>query len=206
MKLQKTTWILLIAAICLGGVVYFYEIQSKPQREEIQSKKNKIFAFQEEDIQKLTIEMQDKTLQFERTGNVNQPWQMKQPEDTIANDAVVSFLVNLLVGENSDRSFNIPIEQKKDYGLDKPLGTIQIQLKDNSSHQLIIGKPDFQEQFLYAQIDPPSPLEKEITINLVSQDFQSALLRQPDEWQQTKPTPEVEGNPPESKVKFEESP
>lgn len=184
MKFKKSTWILVSIALLMGGFVYFYETYSKPQQEAIQAKKQQIFDFQEEDIQALTIKKGKETLQFERINNANSSWRMKQPEDTLANDATVSFLISLLVEGKSDRNFTVSSNQVKDYSFDQPFATINIQLKNQSSHQLILGKSDFQDQSIYAQIDPPSQLPKEITVYLVDKSFQYALERDIAEWKQ----------------------
>ena len=183
MKLQKTTWILATIAILLGGFVYVYEIQGKPQIEEIQNNQHKIFDFQSDDIKTLTIKTKQQTLKFERTKDLNKIWQMKQPKDTPANDAVVSFLINLLVYGQSDRILTIPVEQRQDYGLDTPSATIDIELKNQQKHQLILGNPDFKNEFIYAQIDP-LPQVKGVKVSLISKDFLNAVERKLEEWEQ----------------------
>ncbi|MGK7876226.1 MAG: DUF4340 domain-containing protein [Xenococcaceae cyanobacterium] len=199
MKLQRTTWILLVLALILGGFVYFYEIQGAPKREAIQAKQKQIFDFEKEEIKEITIEKKEETLEFERTGDENKLWQMKQPEDVPASDAAVSFLLNLLVEGKSDRSFTIPSEQSKEYGFDKPFATVEIQLENQETHKLILGKPDFKDQFLYAQADPPSQTEQELTIILVPKDFQYAVERELEEWKQKEETPEESDSETEEK-------
>lgn len=184
MKLQKTTWVLVTIAVLLGGVVYFNEIQRQYQSEDAQSNKPKIFDFQEEDIQILTIETNKETLKFERTGTENRPWQMKQPEDVPANDASIAFLLNLLVKGKSDRAIPISSEQIKEYGLDKPSAKIDIQLKNGKKHQLILGNTDFEGQSLYAQVDPCDRSDQELKVILVSKDYQFAIDRDLTEWKQ----------------------
>lgn len=66
MKLQRTTVIVLALAAALGGFVFFYEVQSKPYREEAQSKAKQIFQFKETDVQALTLRTATATLAFER--------------------------------------------------------------------------------------------------------------------------------------------
>lgn len=182
MKLQKTTWSLVAAAILLGGFVYFYEIRGNSQREETLEEQDKIFSFQADEIQLLTVKTKRQTLQFERTKEPNKVWQIKQPEDIPANDVVVSFLINLIVYGKSDRVFTIPLEQRRDYGLDKPAAIIEIQLKNQQTHQLVLGNLDFKGEFIYAQIDPPAPTDKEIKVSLVSQDFLPAVNKQLEAW------------------------
>ncbi|MEA5509646.1 DUF4340 domain-containing protein [Crocosphaera sp. UHCC 0190] len=187
MKLQKTTWGFLITAIFLAGIVYFYESQINPKQEEIKSQTKKIFDFQEKDIKLLTIETQSQILKFEKTEDNKQPWKMTKPKDKIANDAVVSFLTNLLVSSDIDRTFTIDKNQKAEYGLDQPLATIKVVLDNNKSHQIIIGNPDFQGELLYAQIDFNTQPEGKITIGLVPKSFQYALERTPEEWMLSEP-------------------
>ena len=196
MKLQRTTWILVALALVLGGSIYFYEIQVKPKQEAIQAKQKRIFDFEEKEIKRLTIEKEEQVLEFERTGDENNPWQMKQPEDVPASDASVSFLLDLLVEGKSDHSFTIPPNQSKEYGFDRPLATVKVQLENQETHKLILGKTDFNGQFLYAQADPLSATEQELEIMLVPKNFQYAVEREFEEWKQTEedsePTSEQE--------------
>ncbi|GBF79349.1 DUF4340 domain-containing protein [Aphanothece sacrum] len=190
MKLQKTTLGLFITAILFGGGVYIHEIQNESKQEETQSQEKKVFDFEEKDIKILTIETQGKTLKFEKTQNSQKPWQMKEPEDKVGNDAIISFLTNLLASEKIKRSFKVPTNQKKDYGLEKPLGIIKVELNDKTQHQLILGSPDFQGELIYAQVDPETQSQEQITISLVPKNFQYALERKPEEWLQLEPKPE----------------
>ncbi len=183
------TWILVAIAVLLGGFVYFREMQSKPPQEEVQVQQKPLFSFKEEDIKGLTLETPGKTLKFERTNDKNLPWRMKQPEDVPANDASVSFLLNLLIEGKSDRNVTITPEELKEYGLNKPLATIMIQLANQENHQIVLGKSDFKDEFIYAQIDPPSQGAKELTITLVPKEFQYAVERELVEWKQAAEKP-----------------
>ena len=109
---------------------------------------------------------------------------MKQPENQIANAATVSFLVDLLVSGKSEKTFTVPIEQKKEYGLDVPQATITVNLKNQQTHQIILGKTDFEDKFLYAQVDPTN--HQKLQVSLVDKSFQYALDRDLSEWKQEK--------------------
>ncbi|MDJ0713978.1 MAG: DUF4340 domain-containing protein [Prochloraceae cyanobacterium] len=197
MKLQRTTWFLLGLALFLGGFVYVYEIQGKPQREAIEAKQKQIFTFPEKEIKELTIERAEQTLKFERTQDDRKPWLMKQPEEVSVNDGVISFLLNLLAKEQSDRSFTVSSDRVSQYGLDKPLATITILLENGKKHQLILGKPDFQDKFIYALTEPQTNNKQKLEVILVSKNFQYAIEREIEEWKQkeenTQPS-NIEGN------------
>lgn len=184
MKLRKTTWILLGLVILLGGWVYVYTSQDHQTQETLTQNQRKLFNFNREDIQRLLITTPNTTLEFTTTNNQITPWQMKQPENTIANSATVSFLLDLLVGGKSEKTFTVPIKQKKEFGLELPQATITIDLKNQQTHQLILGKTDFEDQFLYAQVDPKNT--QQLQVSLVDKSFQYALDRDLSEWKQEK--------------------
>lgn len=190
MKLKKSTWILVIVALLLGGGVVFYEAQIAPQREETQNKNKQIFSFTEAEIDGFTINKDGKVLKIKRNQGQTNPWQMKQPEDVPASDAVVSFLVDLLVEGKSDRSVNISRQELEEYGLEKPLATIEIQLTSDTSHKLMLGKADFSEKFVYALADPSERSEQELEIQLIPIGFKHAVERETKEWKQEQPEEE----------------
>lgn len=183
MKLQRTTLFLLFTAIVLGGVVYFAETQEAKQREVAKITKQPIFGFKEDQIQALTIYQDEETLEFERATGKDTGWRLKTPKDVPASNAAVAFLLNLLVEGKSDRSFLIKPAQLPEYGLDKPLAVISIKLKNQQSHQLILGKPDFNRSSLYAQVDPSVQLPNSWNVFLVPIDFEYAVNRPLSEWQ-----------------------
>ena len=181
MKFPKTTLILILLALGLGGFVYFHEIKGKNQQAEIKIQNQKIFAFTADDVQSLTIKIKETTLQLERRNTSEKPqWEIKSPISALANDAIVSYLMDLLVKGKSERTVLISSAELSEFGLDKPVATIDIKLKNQQNHQLILGKGDFNNQFLYAQADS----NKNMNLLLVSKDFVNAVNRDISEWKQ----------------------
>jgi hypothetical protein len=190
MKLQRTTLILLASAVLLGGFVYFYEVQGAPKREAVKTIKQPIFSFKEDQIQSLTIYINEETLEFERISEQQPAWRMKKPQDVPASDPAVSFLLNLLVEGKRERTFTVPADQRQEYGLNNPQATVEIKLKDQKTHRIILGKPDFNSSFLYAQVDPPSQASQQLEVLLVPVEFQYAVNRPMSEWQSKPETSE----------------
>ncbi len=191
MKLQRTTLILLVSAIVLGGVVYFSEIQGAQKQEVVKTAKQPIFFFKEDEIQSLKIFIDEETLEFVRVKGQPTNWRMKQPKDVLVSNAPMSFLLNLLVQGKRERSFAVQPNQLKEYGLDKPLATIKVELKNQQSHWLILGKLDFNKSFLYAQIDPTPRTPQPLEVVLVPVDFEYAVMRPMSEWEIKQPQPET---------------
>ncbi|NES23054.1 MAG: DUF4340 domain-containing protein [Symploca sp. SIO3E6] len=186
LKLQRTTLILFVSAILLGSFVYFYEIKGAPQREAAKTTKQPIFAFEEDEIQSVIIYTDDETWQFERFSNPELGWQMKKPKNTLANDAAISFLLNLLAKGESDRTISATADKLEEYGLDRPSATIEVELAGEKIHKLALGKPDFNESFLYAQVDPSKQKSQELSVLLVPIDFKYAVNRPMSEWEESK--------------------
>ncbi|MEH1778135.1 MAG: DUF4340 domain-containing protein [Nostoc sp.] len=186
MKLPRTTLILILLALGLGGFVYFYEIRGATVREEIKEQKQKIFSFGEDDVQSLTVKTKKFTLNLERSpeSSSKPKWLIKSPISGPANDAIVSYLMDLLVKGNSDSTLSIPAKQLGEFALDQPQATINITLKNRQSHQLILGKSNFNGRLLYAQADSAIKPDGNINVLLVSTDFANAVNRELSEWKQ----------------------
>ncbi len=183
--MTRTTLILIFLALGLGSFVYFYEIQGATRREDVKEKKQQVFSFTADDVQSLTIATQKVNLTLERSGQSNGPkWLLKTPISEPANDAIVSYLLDLLVPGKSNNSLLVSANQKGEFGLDKPQATIKIILKNQKSHQLILGKPDFNRRFLYAQADTGVTPDGNMDVLLVSTDFENAVNREISEWKQ----------------------
>jgi hypothetical protein len=202
MKLQRTTLGLLVTAIVLGGVVYFSEIQRAQNQEATKTTKEPIFSFKEDQVQSVTIYTDKETLEFERVSGQTTNWRMKLPTDSPASDATVAFLLNLLAEGKSDRSFLVSTNQRQEYALDQPFATVKVQLKNKQTHRLILGKPDFNNSFIYAQADPPPQTPDQLKVLLVPIDFEYAVNRPLSEWQSKlekaespTPSPTAEASP-----------
>ncbi|XLQ11997.1 MAG: DUF4340 domain-containing protein [cyanobacterium endosymbiont of Epithemia adnata isolate EadnSB Bon19] len=181
MKLQKKTWSLLIVAVFLCTAVYTYEIKFK-QQSQIKSNDNKLFNFTEEDIKTIIVQIKQDTLKFQRTEDNKGYWKMTEPKQGTANDATISFLINLLVTGESDRRFTISTNQQKDYGMNKPLAIIEVILNNGNKHQIVLGNSDFNDSFLYAKVDTNNQDTAELIISLVSKNYRYAIDREIEEW------------------------
>lgn len=66
MKLQKSTLILMLLALMFGGIVYIWEVEGKPRREAAKLRENRVFAFEEKDVQSVVLKTKEYKLQFDR--------------------------------------------------------------------------------------------------------------------------------------------
>ena len=153
MKIQRTTLVLMLLAILLGGFVYFYEIRWKSQQEEVKKKQQQIFSFNEVDVKTLKITTPSETIILERSPESGATkWLMKSPDAVPANDGTVAYLLDLLEKEESERTLTIPASQLSQFGLQQPQATIDITLNNQKTHKLVVGKLNFDNRLVYAQI------------------------------------------------------
>ena len=191
--MTKKTLILILLALGLGGFVYFWEIRGATQREEARENQQQIFSFTEDDVQSLTVKTQKLTVNLERNPQSNQPkWLLKSPVSEPANEPIVSYLMDLLVKGKSTNTISTPANQIAEFGLDQPQATININLKNQKTHQLSLGKPDFNRRFVYAQADPRPQPNGKVNVLLVSTDFENAVNRELSEWKQPVSVDKVE--------------
>ena len=205
MKFQKTPLILLFSALLLGGYVYFSELRKEPQPQTAQTEAKPIFAFKEAEIQAFTVKTAQQTLSFEQMPMVvksgqkglspKTSWQMTTPEKTAADQATVAFLLNLIATAKSDRTLLTPIARQAEFGLNPPIATIEVKLNNQQIHRLLLGKPNFNRQFLYALADPIANPSQDLAVLQVAIDFQNAVDRPLSEWQQVKPKPKASPSP-----------
>lgn len=189
MRLKKSTWVLLCLAFSLGSWVYFYEIKRPAKLNRIKAQQQQIFDFTETEIQKITIVKPANILEFVLTENSNQPWQMKQPEDVPASNASIAFLLDLVTKGKSDRSFSIPVSDLPKYGLKQSATKITIELKNQESHNIMLGNANFSDRLVYAQVnyapDSRETTPQETTVILVPKNWHYAVDRNLSEWKQT---------------------
>jgi hypothetical protein len=202
MKLKTTTLVLLICCLGLGTAVFLAErikTSTQDNLENQQSRENLIFDFAEKEIETLTIETGGKTLKFQQTSDQIQPWKMLEPEQVIASEPSVSFLVNLLVEGKANESFIVTKDQLNDYGLAQPLAKILITVKKENQEgkeaQLFLGKPNFDDTLIYAQVSDSKMEENQAKIVLVSKSFQYAVERDYEDWKEKQEEKNQNTNP-----------
>jgi hypothetical protein len=180
MKIKPATLFLVMGALLMGGVVMVAGNPRPPEQAENQQAQ-KLFAFDEKQVQALTLKTQLRSLKFER--DKSGIWQMLEPDKTAASDASIAYLLNLLNG-NSDRTFTAPAADQQSFGFQQPLATIDVTLSDKKTHRLLLGGYDFNRSFIYALVDPPATLTGELKVFLASPSFESAVNRPLAEWKE----------------------
>ena len=189
MKFNRTTIICVIVSLGLSAIVYITEIKPEgfnlDNKNEQQNEVAKIFPFQLEDIQQIIIKADQQVISFQQQEGQNSQWQMTQPENLVASEAAIKFLLNLLSQSENKLSINADSQNRKDYGLLDSSKIIEIILNSGDKYQMILGNPNFDDTQIYAEVIFPAQMKKKSTIFLVSKSFQYAIERDFEEWKQS---------------------
>ncbi|MGK7889602.1 MAG: DUF4340 domain-containing protein [Leptolyngbyaceae cyanobacterium] len=224
MKLQSPTLILVLVAIALGGFVAALELFQSNNDGAPVGDRQALFDFTEAEVEQLTVTVSDQQLQFEKDED---QWQMQSPSTAPADEATVIFLVNLMASAESDRVFEVESENLSEFGFSPPLATIEVELENDDTHQLILGAYDFNRSHIYAQtvsaIAPPSSEDSDdqtessadgshpdvendkadpaatVDVFIVSPSIETAINRPLEDWlQREEPDPDPEATDAES--------
>ena len=171
----------MITALVLSGWVVLYELP-RSRQEAYNITEQKIFNIEENQLRKIIIHKGDLTLEFVATKDPNNPWSMSKPEKTLADDAVISFLTDLLVNGTSDRVIALENASLAEYGLDKPIATISFAATDGQTYKIVLGKSTIGDRFIYAQVFSNTSINNNIV--LISKNWQYAVDRELSEWKQ----------------------
>lgn len=198
MVLKRNTVVLLVVAVVLGVGVYWWEQQRNAQEQSAPTATTPgtpIFDFQEDQVQAITITTSKQTLKIVRQAGQSPVWQMQAPYKGSADPAAVAYLLNLLTTGRSDRTLAVPADQRQEYGLTKPTATVEVTLSTAQKHQLVLGKFNFNQSYLYAQVNPSTAPQSTLDVLLVPTALESAVNRPLNEWQLPTQSPQPSGTP-----------
>ncbi|NJM96417.1 MAG: DUF4340 domain-containing protein [Phormidesmis sp. RL_2_1] len=156
--LKRSTVLLVIGAIALGGGVLFFERQQTDNRQSgleptVTAAPNSaaegepLLPVAEQDITQLTLKRSGETLSFRK--NEDGTWQMTEPNNTLAESGAVAFLLSQLTSPTV-KTLQVDTANLADFGLAEPQITIDL-VAQSKTYQLDIGGPDFTGDQLYVQ-------------------------------------------------------
>jgi Domain of unknown function (DUF4340) len=190
MKLKLQTIVLVVAALLSAIGLYFWDKNRTPAPSSVAQKTtgSPLFTVQEADITQLDIQSKQNPITMERQPN---GWKITAPKPGPADEATVAFLLNLLATGRSERSLSADASQLQQFGLDQPVATLSLKLKNGQAHQIQLGTQNFDQSSIYARVDPgaaPAASAK-IPVVLLPTNFLNAIQRPLSDWQVKPKTP-----------------
>ncbi|MDP3063366.1 MAG: DUF4340 domain-containing protein [Chloroflexota bacterium] len=143
----RLTIMLILALALVGGFVYFNQINkpSKPADE-----RPLFYKVEMDDIAHITIESGGNKVAF--TYTADRTWVFDDAERTpVAMDRFAGTTL-LLSGPRAERLVQKQMDDPAKYGLDKPLSTIEVKLKNGRTFTLYLGNFNVDGSEQYAQL------------------------------------------------------
>jgi hypothetical protein len=193
MKLKSSTLALVAIALLTVGGLYVWQRQAPSTDTKDEALAGKpLFQFKETDITKVVIQQPTQTLSLIQG---NKGWQIVAPKPGPADEGSVTFLLNLLATGTSEKTLQAEAKQLSEFGLAQKPTTIDITLKNQKRHRLVLGNQTFDQGAVYARIDPDAAANTTVPISIIPTGFLDAVNRPLSEWQ-AKPQPKTPAAPP----------
>jgi Domain of unknown function (DUF4340) len=152
--IKKSTLIVLVCAVALGGAVYYFQWRSSKTEKPSEDTSRPAFSIQAQDITALTILHPGKTDQPPiQISNSNGNWNITQPLETSADPSAIRGIVDGLASARVSQSEPGTPDRLKIYGLDAPPVELDFQLKSGAKHKIVMGDKDFTGISVYSVVD-----------------------------------------------------
>jgi hypothetical protein len=129
----RTTLILVLVLLGLGAYVYWVEY---PQAQE-EAKKKTLIDFKADDATEVSLVYADREIVLKKVGD---EWRLSKPLDSLADSTTVKNLVNAIAECEVKKQLTETSTDLSQYGLDKPLVTVTVKLKDKELPAILVGK------------------------------------------------------------------
>ena len=172
--MKRSTGIVFLLAVALAAFVYFYDLKHNPASSASSTDAAKpAFTLASSDVQQLKIQRTGMTMDFERKSD---GWYMTQPRALRGETSALDGIASQLAVANVDRTFPATPENLNSFGLKDPSLTLDVTLKNGTSHQLRFGAKDFSSSSVYALIDNGSQ------VSLMADAVYSSSDKAPDDF------------------------
>ena len=152
--IKKPTLLVLLCALVLGGVVYYFELRSGAGGKPPIDTTKPAFSVQPSDIASFTITHPalgiEPPVRFEKH---NGTWQIVQPVQTEADQPTADGIIDAITTARIAQSEPGTPDRLKAYGLDPAQISLEFQLQNGPKHDLLIGNTNFTGDSVYAVVD-----------------------------------------------------
>jgi hypothetical protein len=148
--MRKSTLLLVVLALGLGGSVYYYEFKRTPTPKKAEDESNPAFSFHAEDVKSLEFARSGQTISIEKRDG---KWLITQPVETRADSSVIEGIATELARARISRTLPASPDRLAAYGLTNPEVTLDLRLQNGAKHQLKLGSKDYTGGSVYAILD-----------------------------------------------------
>lgn len=152
--IKKSTLIVLLCAVVLGGTVYYFQWRSGKKPTASADTSKPAFTIQADDVTSITVSHPIKPDQAPiRLDYRSGEWSIMQPLDTGADQSAARGIADGLASARSSQSEPGTPDRLKAYGLDPAHVSVEFQLKNGTKHTVLLGDKDFTGSDVYSIVD-----------------------------------------------------
>lgn len=154
--IKKTTLFVILGAILLSAGVYYFDWRrSQKENEKPPTDAEKLaYSIQSQDVTSLVLSRPanpgEPALRIEKHNGL---WQIVQPIETQADQALLEGIASDLAGARISQTEPGTPDRLKVYGLDPPAVSLEFRLQNGFKHTLLMGNKDFTQTLSYAIVD-----------------------------------------------------
>jgi hypothetical protein len=178
--IKKTTLLVLLCAVVLGGVVYYFDWKHAAKEKPPEDASKLAFSIQADDISSFTFthpaNAPEPPIHFVKQSGI---WQIDQQLQTQADASQVQTILDGLASARVSQTEPGSPDRLKVYGLDPPQMTIEFQLKNGTKHTVKLGNKDFTGVSVYAIVDAATDVALLPESLLIASDKPLKTLRDP---------------------------
>jgi len=154
MIIKNTTLMVLLSAVTLGAVVYYFDWRHGGTEKSPVEVSQPAFSIQASDVVALTITHpatpDEPAIRIEKQDG---GWQIVEPISTPADESSVQGIVDNLADARISQTEPGTPDRLKAYGLDPPGLSIEFQLQNGAKHSVLLGNPDITGSSAYSLVD-----------------------------------------------------
>ncbi|MGO4499086.1 DUF4340 domain-containing protein [Paenibacillus sp. 2RAB27] len=166
---------ILLVVICIGG---FWYASSKDFFQEKKDEPKSLLTLKQEDVKAVSVKTEEAQIELSRTTT---GWDMQKPAAAPINSNQVDSWLDMIGLVTSTKLVEDQATNLAEYGLDKPVGTYEVTLKDGSKKGLLVGTALPIEGFSYVQVEGSSAVYQ------VSDQSLTSLNKTPVDFADTSP-------------------
>jgi hypothetical protein len=147
--LTRTTIVLAVLALILGGGYYLFDVRGREARERAQAAERRVMNFDPDDVREVIVEKPAERVVVRVEGD---RWRILEPVRELADEATLEGLLSFVRGLEKIRSLEGPSELAT-VGLDKPEARLRLGLKSGEALTLLVGGPNPVRTGVYAAVE-----------------------------------------------------
>jgi hypothetical protein len=144
----KTSALLAVLLVALGGFYYIYEIRGEADRERAASHKGRVFTAEPADVTTFQLKRPDDTVTLSRDGDA---WRLTSPITARGNRGTIDDTLTTILTAKIDREIEAKPASLADFGLDRPAAQVMLTLKDGKQLALDLGAKSPTGVWVYAR-------------------------------------------------------